>query len=158
MPLTDGSLLTRVTLTMVPLVGLGSDQVNKCCNKDNFIKGYHLDEHRGRNAKILKIRQLSLNEEEANYVSIFLYVSLQSLQVGSPWYRILTTLVLNNLICLMVADEAHTVAQDGREFILEFKTDVAALRSIHKMLLSPCNFVAMSATFRQSDQDKISRL
>ena len=155
-PLAVGSLFTGVTLTMVPLVGLGSDQVNKCCNDDNFIEGYHLDEHRGRDAQLLKKRLLSLNEEEANYVSVFLYVSPQSLQVGSPWYRTLATLASNNMIRLMVVDEAHTVAQDGREFRPEFKTAVAALRSIHKMLPSPCNFVAMSATFRQSDQDEIS--
>jgi hypothetical protein len=45
-PLTVGSMQNNVTLTMVPLVGLGSDQVSKSTNKANMIKSYHLDEHR----------------------------------------------------------------------------------------------------------------
>ncbi len=65
-PLTVGSLLTGVTLTMVPLVGLGSDQVNKCSNDGNFIKGYHLDEHRGGDAQRLTKRLLSLTNTEAD--------------------------------------------------------------------------------------------
>jgi len=84
-PLTVGSLLTGITATMVPLVGLGSDQVNKCSNPDNFIEGYHLDEHRGRDGGILRKRLLSVSEYEADNVSIFLYASPQSLQVGSDW-------------------------------------------------------------------------
>ena len=61
-PLTVGSLLTGITLTMVPLVGLGSDQVNKCSNDVNYIEGYHLDEHRGSDARLLRDRLISLNE------------------------------------------------------------------------------------------------
>ncbi len=44
--LTVGSLQTGITLTMVPLAGLGSDQVNSAQNGDNFIEAYHLDEYR----------------------------------------------------------------------------------------------------------------
>ena len=157
-PLTVGSLLTGVTLTMVPLVGLGSDQVNKCSNDSNFIEGYHLDEHRGVDAQRLTKRLLSLTPTEAEYTSIFLYASPQSLQVGTQWYHTLMSLAANDLIRLIVVDEAHTVAQDGRDFRPEFTTAVTCLRSIHQKLRSPCNFVAMSATFRQSDQDEISRL
>jgi hypothetical protein len=42
-PLTVGSLLTGVVITRVPLVGLGSDQVSKSCNSNNYIKAYHVD-------------------------------------------------------------------------------------------------------------------
>jgi hypothetical protein len=157
-PLTVGSLLTGVTLTMVPLVGLGSDQVNKCSNPDNFIEGYHLDEHRGRDAGLLRKRLLSLTEYECDNVSIFLYASPQSLQVGHEWYRTLMSVSANNFIRLIVVDEAHSVAQDGRDFRPEFKTAVSALRKIYDNSPTPCNFLAMSATFRQDDQDEISRL
>jgi len=157
-PLTVGSLLTGITVTMVPLVGLGSDQVNKCSNPDNFIEGYHLDEHRGRDGGILRKRLLSVSEYEADNVSIFLYASPQSLQVGSDWYHTLMTVSAKNLIRLIVIDEAHSVARDGRDFRPAFKTAVSALRNISDNLPTPCNFLAMSATFRQDDQDEISRL
>ena len=82
-PLTIGSLQTGVTLVMVPLVGLGSDQVNKCQNKACFIEGYHLDEHRGDDGRVLRTRLMAINSTEADSVSIFLYASPQSLQVCS---------------------------------------------------------------------------
>jgi hypothetical protein len=40
-PLTIGSLQTGVMVTMVPLIGLGSDQVKNGSNEDNLIKAYH---------------------------------------------------------------------------------------------------------------------
>ena len=40
----------------------------------------------------------------------------------------------------------------------EFKSAVSVLRSLYDRQASPCNFVAMSATFRQSDQDEIAAL
>ena len=42
-PLAVGALQSGITLTMVPLVGLGSDQVSKSTNEANFIEAYHLD-------------------------------------------------------------------------------------------------------------------
>ena len=42
-PLTIGAFRTGVTLSMVPLVGLGSDQVNNSRNSTNLIEAYHLD-------------------------------------------------------------------------------------------------------------------
>ena len=157
-PLTVGSLLTGVTLTMVPLVGLGSDQVNKCSNPDNFIEGYHLDEHRGSDSGLLRKRLLSLGEYEADNVAIFIYASPQSIDVGRDWHRTLMTLSSRNLIRLIVVDEAHSVAQDGRDFRPEFRTAVSALRKIYDNSPTPINFLAMSATFRRDDQDVISRL
>ena len=52
-PLTAGSLLTGVTLSMVPLVGLGSDQVNKSSNYENGIELFHLDEMCGIYGQVL---------------------------------------------------------------------------------------------------------
>jgi len=70
-PLKIGSLQTGVTLSMVPLVGLGSDQVNNSRNSTNSIEAYHLDENRGGDGYALRRRLLSLHPREANPVSIF---------------------------------------------------------------------------------------
>ncbi len=52
-PLTVSSLQTGITLTMVPFIGLGSNQVNLAQKGDNFIKAYHLNEHQGMFGKDL---------------------------------------------------------------------------------------------------------
>ncbi len=70
---------TSVTVTMVPLVGLGSDQVKSGSNEENLIKAYHLDIHRGDDGKALRDRLLLLSDNEANHVSILLYASPKSL-------------------------------------------------------------------------------
>jgi hypothetical protein len=80
-PLTVGSLQTGMTVTMVPLIGLGSNQVINGSNEDNLIKAYHLDQHRGDEGKVLRDRLLLLSDDKANHVSIFFYPSSQSLQV-----------------------------------------------------------------------------
>jgi superfamily II DNA helicase RecQ len=51
-PLAVGALQNGITLTMVPLVGLGSDQVSKSSNENNYIEAYHLDEHMGIDAQV----------------------------------------------------------------------------------------------------------
>ncbi len=74
-PLTVGCMLSGVTLSMVPLVGLGSDQVSKSLNEDHFVESYHLDEMRGPCGRALQQRLESLHNAEADCVSIFIYAS-----------------------------------------------------------------------------------
>jgi hypothetical protein len=61
-------------------------------------------------------------------------------------------------IRLIVIDEAHSVLQDGRDLRPEFHSAVVTLRKIYDNLPTPCIFLAMSATFRQDDQDEITHL
>jgi superfamily II DNA helicase RecQ len=157
-PMTVGSLQMGVTLTMVPLVGLGSDQVNKCQSKEREIEGYHLDENRGEDGILLRSRLLALTDRDANSLSIFLYASPQSLSVGSMWHRTLMTLSSKSFIRLIVIDEAHCIAQDGRDFRPEFRAAMMSLKQIHENSPNRCNRIAMSATFRRDDQEKISDL
>jgi len=157
-PLAVGALQSGITLTMVPLVGLGSDQVSKSTNEANFIEAYHLDEHMGTDAQVLKNRLLSLNTREAEFVSIFLYASPQSLQPGTLWHKLLVTLSSRDLIRLIVVDEAHSVALDGRDFRPEFRTAMKTLKSLYDNQPTRCNRLVMSATFRKCDQDIISDL
>ena len=63
-----------------------------------------------------------------------------------------------NLIRLICIDEAHTVAQDGRNFRPEFDSAVTTLRNIYEVQQTTCNRIAMSAMFRKCEQDVISKL
>jgi hypothetical protein len=69
-PLTVGTLQTGITLSMVPLVGLGSDQVAKGNNRSRFVEAYHLYEHRGKDGVELRRRLMSFAPDEAEFVSI----------------------------------------------------------------------------------------
>jgi hypothetical protein len=62
------------------------------------------------------------------------------------------------MISLICIDKAHTVAQDGRNFRPEFYTAVRTLRELDNIQIQKCSCIAMSATFRQSDQDVITKL
>jgi hypothetical protein len=62
-PLTVGMLLTGVVITLVPLVGLGSDQVTKSCNAANYVKAYHVDKHQGKDAQKLCFCLDSMTEQ-----------------------------------------------------------------------------------------------
>ncbi len=115
-----GSLQTSVTVTIVPLVGLGSNQVKNGSNEDNLINAYHLDKHCGNDGKTLRDWLLLLSDDEAEHVSILLCASPQSLQVGIFWHQYLSTIALCDMIRLIVIDEAHCMAQDGRHFCPEF--------------------------------------
>ncbi len=157
-PLTIRSLQTGVTLSMVLLIGLGSDQVNKSSNNDNLIEAYHLYKHRSIDGKALRDCLLWLNKQEAYHVSIFLYALPQFLQVGTFWYQCLLTLSSCNMIWLIVIDEAHTVTQDGCSFQPEFWLAMESLKCIYDNQPNKCNQIAMSATFSQSNPDVISNL
>jgi hypothetical protein len=146
--MTVGSLQGGVTLTMVPLVGLGSDQVTKSSNKINKIESYHLDEHRGIDGNLLRDCLLSLNRNEAYYIAILLYASPQSPQVGLFWFHCLSILASWDMLRLIVINEAHSVALDGWP---EFHFVVKILKVLYDNQPTKCNCIAMFATFRQSD-------
>ena len=94
-----------------------------------------MDENRGTDGNQLRSRLLALTDREAKSLSIFLYASPQSLTVGSIWHRTLMTLASKSIIRLIVIDEAHCVAQDGRHFRPEFMTAMVALKQITRILL-----------------------
>jgi hypothetical protein len=70
-PLTIRSLQAKVTFSMVPLVGLGSNQVKNSRNTSNLIKAYHLDENRDLDGCALWSRFLALHSIEADCDAIF---------------------------------------------------------------------------------------
>mmetsp|Transcript_15257 Transcript_15257/g.32288 ORF Transcript_15257/g.32288 Transcript_15257/m.32288 type:complete len:100 (+) Transcript_15257:682-981(+) len=74
---------------MVPLVGLGSDQVEKAWSIENNVEAYHVDEHKFGDAHALRDRLTYLTDEERDHVSIMLFMSPQSLTEGSSWLKLL---------------------------------------------------------------------
>ena len=132
-PLPIGSLPTGVTLSMVPLVGLGSDQVINSRHSKNLIEAYHLDKNPGCDGYALRSWLLSLHPHEAECVSIFFYVLPQSLKEGSFWYKCLFELASKNLIRLSCINEAHSIAHKI-QFLLCSKDATKRLwRSDYKM-------------------------
>jgi hypothetical protein len=63
---------------LVPLHGLGSDQVESAENDDFGVEAYYIDEHRFANAKSLQDRLKHYSNEEAEQNTIILYVSPNS--------------------------------------------------------------------------------
>ena len=49
-PLTVGALRRRVIIVLVPLIGLGSDQVSKAISIKHNTEAYHINEHKGDDA------------------------------------------------------------------------------------------------------------
>ncbi len=78
--------------------------------------------------------------------------------MGTYWYQCLVTLSLRDMFWLFVIDEAHPVAQDGHDFWLEFQLAVTTLKIMYDNQPSKCSQIAMSATFRKSDQDVITKI
>lgn len=79
------SMLKGITICMVPLLGLGSDQEQKCnAMNANEFESFHLDEYRNHNSFLLHnhLNKYSRKEKTA----IILFVSPQQLSTHSSWY------------------------------------------------------------------------
>jgi superfamily II DNA helicase RecQ len=85
--LTSAALLRGVTLVVVPLLGLGSDQVSKAQRPDFRVESYHLDKNRSKDQFAIQRRLLSVAHQHAQ--SIILFAWLQSLREGSSWAPLL---------------------------------------------------------------------
>ena len=64
---------------LVPLIGLGGDQVVKSAVSEHNVKAYHADKHKSQDAYNLQDRLLSMDDEGINFISIILYISPLSL-------------------------------------------------------------------------------
>ncbi len=65
-------MMRVVSIVLVPLLGLGTDQVTKAIHVDQNIKAWHVDEFRGQHGKDLRHRLNILgnldNEEVKRYL------------------------------------------------------------------------------------------
>ena len=84
-PLAIASMRRGVSIVMMPLLGLGTDQVTKALHVDINIEAWHIDEFRGRDGRALRCRLFAYSADQRDNLSIVLYMSPQSLLPGSDW-------------------------------------------------------------------------
>jgi hypothetical protein len=156
------SMLKGITITMVPLLGLGSDQETKCTVEDSAVKAYHLDEYRNNHASILRNHLEKYTRKEKT--SIILLISPQQLTKNSFWYPVLQSLASRGCISAVCIDEAHATVHNYESFRPEFKTAIdtinnivsVARRAAPAMIYVP--ILVMSATFTIADQQAFNLL
>lgn len=157
------SMLKGITVSMVPLLGLGNDQEEKCNTTDAMaVESYHLDEYRNNNALILcdYLNQYTRAEKTA----IILFVSPPQLSKQSIWYAVQISLAQRGCISAFVIDEIHSTVHNYESFWPEFKTAMDSMNHIVSLTRknSPDTFyvpiLAMSATFTVSDQQAFNML
>ena len=154
-PQTVALLQRGIVLILVPLIGLGSDQVSKAENEENRIEAYHIDEHRYDDLTLLRNRLDGMTIDDVENTTILLFCSPQSMQKSSRWYPMLKQLKNNGFISFVCIDEAHCVAINGRSFRPEFNDAMDFISSVLKSN-EHIPMLAMSATFKECDQDVIS--
>ncbi len=156
------SILKGVTISMVPLLGLGSDQAEKTTEASTFVESYHLDEFRNNNAIELRARLNEYCREEKT--AIILFVSPQQLSKHSLWHRVLLSLAERGCVSAVCVDEAHCAVHHYESFRPEFKTAIDSFNEIVGIARrnNPDTFyvpiLAMSATFTIPDQKSFNRL
>jgi hypothetical protein len=97
-----------VGIFLVPLSGLGSDQVERAIVIEHIIHPYHVDEHKGEDAALLVRRLSLLTLDEPKWVTIKLFLGpkpMTSLKCGP----VLERLERKSRIFLFCVDEAHEI-------------------------------------------------
>ena len=89
---------------MVPLLGLGSDQVSNACIPEKNIEACHLDRIKNDNRRDLRKCLQSLHAEEYSNVSMSILMSPQSLMKDSMWWNVLKELVKKDQLSMICID------------------------------------------------------
>jgi hypothetical protein len=105
--LTSATLLRGITLVVVPLLGLGCDQVAKAQHHRYKVKAYHLDKNRGNIQMAIQTCLQSITQQCSQ--SIILFTSPQSLKRGLSWAPLLKCLAKRKLFTLLVCNEVSSL-------------------------------------------------
>ena len=151
-----------ITVCLVPLVGLGSDQVCKTTCTKCGVEAYHVDEWRGDRCERL-MKRLSIFDPSKQHKSIVLFISPQQLGDGTQWCNLLKHLAKEGIIAALCVDEAHAVVENHDSFRPEFKSAIDSMAYIlatakrhHANNHVP--LLVMSATFRQREQKMFAKM
>ena len=98
-PLTIASIRKGISISMVSLLGLESDQVSKAMYIKHGAEAYHMNEHWGEGSQSeLRNTVKNVNEEELCNVSIILYISPNSLAPNTKWTSVLKGIASCDLV------------------------------------------------------------
>ena len=155
----QGLTITRrgVAFIMVPLVGLGTDQVEKASLSEHGIELYHIDEHKKHDEKRLMRRLLSATHDELKYCRIMAFIGPGTV-LDPKWGRMWETLARRGFISYFCIDEAHEVEQSGRSFRPVFKEAVAFIPRLLRLMPRPAPRIIMSASMQKKDEDVVTKL
>ena len=157
-PLAIASMRRGISIVMMPLLGLGTDQVAKAMHVDINIEAWHIDEFRGPHGRALRRRLFAFDQDQRDNMSIVLYMSPQSLSPGSDWMPVVKHLASQDFISQMCVDEAYMVSLHGKGFRPEFRHAIKSLKALHADQKNKCTRVVMSATYRRVDQQVVEDL
>ena len=86
-----GILQPTVCIYLVPLIGLGSDQVERATVTKHNIDPYHVDEHRNEDARLFTTRLENMTKEEAKHITITLFLGPNAM-TSTRWGTVLEKL------------------------------------------------------------------
>ena len=117
-PLAAASIRCGVAIVIVPLIGLGSNQVDKpVLLEHNNGEAYHADEMKSVNTKLLCERLLGATDAEVGNISVMVYILPQGLSGESSWLKLFEVLAKRGHLSLFCVDKAHNVEQAGDGFL-----------------------------------------
>ena len=111
------TILRGFSVVLVPLHGLGSDQVSKSKFPKAGVHAYHVDEFRDADYPKLMERLQSYSPDDES--TIICYISPQQLKKGSGWYLLLMNLAQKGYISLITVDEVHATVENHDSFRTE---------------------------------------
>ena len=117
------TLMRGVSIFIVPLVGLGADQLSSSQRPNHRVFAYHLDEEKGRQGHSLALKLLDLKRVADGAPpdeSIIIYASPQAFKANYLWAECLDHLLREDLVSMIAFDEAHTIPVTGHSFRPEF--------------------------------------
>ena len=145
-----GILLGGVSLSIIPVVGLGAEQAERARNTEKGVDAYHLDQLSG--PMVQRVKTMLKEAKVGDRRSIFLFCSPQALRPGSAWGAVISDLLDRGVLRLVMVDEFHLVPEWGRYFRSEF----AELKdNIFSKLSDRVAFVAATGTCTKADKGLI---